>query len=159
MSLHRDVMAAALVRATGCSAFAARIEAEDILDALASAGWRLTDVADRAEQARARRTDPDTSRTAADSVDDLNARQSAVLFALYELGESTDAEIAARYPGLVERFPDVYPPQSPASLRTRRSELMAAGHVIDTGRVGLSEYGRPAIVWAAADDRVRATSG
>ena len=159
MSLHRDVLAAAIMRATDASPFAAELEADAILDELARHGWRLTDVADRAEQARARRTDPDTSRTAAESVDDLNARQSAVLFALYELGESTDAEIAARYPGLVERFPDVYPPQSPASLRTRRSELHSVGHVIDTGRVGLSEYGRPAIVWAAADDRVRATSG
>lgn len=160
MILHRDVMAEAISRAClGIPQATAIREAEDILDALASMGWRLTDVADRAEQARARRTDPDTSRTAAESVTDLTDRQSAVLFALYELGESTDAEIAARYPGLVERFPDVYPPQSPASLRTRRSELHSAGHVIVTGRVGLSEYGRPAIVWAAADARVRATSG
>lgn len=159
MTLHRDVLAAAIMRATSASAFIAATEAEAILDELARYGWVLSDVAPPVEQARARRSDPDTSRTAADSVDDLNTRQSAVLFALYELGESTDAEIAARYPGLVERFPDVYPPQSPASLRTRRSELHSVGHVIDTGRVGLSEYGRPAIVWAAADDRVRATSG
>lgn len=152
MSLHRDVLAEAISRACpGTALVTAAREAEDILDELHRMGWHLSDVADRAEQARARRTDPDTSRTAADSVDDLTSRQSAVLFALYELGESTDADIAARYPGLVERFPDVYPPQSPASLRTRRSELVAADHVIDTGRVGVSEYGRPAIVWAAAD--------
>ena len=155
MTLHRDVLAAAIMRATDASAFAAEIEADAILDELARYGWRLTDVADRVEQARARRTDPDTSRAAADSVDDLNDRQSAVLFALYELGESTDAEIAARYPGLVERFPDVYPPQSPASLRTRRSELVPR-YVVDTGEVGLSDYGRPSIIWAASDARVSA---
>ncbi len=156
MTLHRDVLAAAIMRATDASAFAAEVEADAILDELALYGWRLTDVADLAEQARARRTDPDTSRTAADSVDDLNARQSAVLFALYELGPGTDAELVARYPGLVERFPDVYPQQSPQSIRSRRAELVAVGHVIDTGEHGLSDYGRPAVVWAAADATISA---
>lgn len=159
MTLHRDVLAAAIVRASDASAFAAEIEADAILDELARYGWRLTDCGDRAEQARARRTDPDTSRTAADSIDDLNARQSAILFAIYELGPGTDAELAARYPGLVERFPDVYPPQSPQSIRSRRAELVAGGHVIDTGEKGRSEYGRDAIIWAAADARVGGALG
>lgn len=160
MTLHRDVMAAAIHRACpGTAPWAAVAEAEAILDELARYGWRLTDVADRSEQARARRTDPDTSRTAADSIDDLNARQSAVLFALYELGPGTDAELVARYPGLVERFPDVYPHQSPQSIRSRRAELVAADHVIDTGERGLSDYGRPAVIWSAADDRVQGALG
>ena len=160
MTLHRDVLAAAIMRATDASAFAAEIEAEAILDELARYGWRLTDVADRVEQARARRTDPDTSRAAADSVDDLTSRQAGVLHALFERGPMTDAQLVEVYDGLRERFgDDLYPPQAPQGIRTRRSELVAAGHVIDTGEVGLSDYGRPAIVWAAADARVRATSG
>lgn len=151
MSLHRDVLAAAIMRATSASAFIAATEAEAILDELARHGWRITDVADRAEQARARHSDRATSKAAADAIDDLTDRQVAVLYALFEQGPGTDGDIADRYDGLRERFGDIYPLQSPQSLRSRRAELTAAGHVVDTGERGLSEYGRPCTIWAAAD--------
>lgn len=160
MTMHRDVLAAAIMRATDASTFAAELEADAILDELALYGWRLTDVADLAEQARARRDDPTTSRTAADSIDNLTARQSAVLFALYEMGPGTDADLVTRYAGLTERFGDgIYPPQSPQSIRSRRAELHAADHVVNTGDHGLSDYGRPAVIWSAADDRVQGALG
>lgn len=150
MTLHADVLAAAICRATSASAVTARLEAEAILDELARFGWRLTDVADLAEQARARKADPDTSRVAADSIDNLSARHAGVLHALYEHGPLTDGDLCARYPGLTERFgADLYPPQSPASLRSRRAELVAAGHVEPTGDQGISEHGRPCNVWRA----------
>ena len=151
MSLHRDVLAAAIERCNpGMLPGMAQLEAEDLLDALAVNGWHLSDVDDMADRARARGSDPATSRTAADSIDDLSDRQSAVLFCLFEHGPMTDADMASSYPGLVERFPDLYPPQSPQSLRSRRSELVRAGHVIDSGQVGRSEYGRECIIWKAS---------
>lgn len=151
MTLHRDVLAAAIMRATGASAFAAEIEADAILDELARYGWVLSDVADRAEQARARRTDPDTSRTAADSVDDLNARQSAVLFAYFERGPRlTDFELEEMYPALTERLgPGLYPPQTNQSLRSRRAELVRGGLIRATDERRPTETGHLATVWEA----------
>lgn len=160
MSLQAQVLTAAIRQIhPGTSEWVARTEADDILDALAAVGWRLTDTAEITDRARARRSDPDTSRMAADSIDDLSERHAGVLFCLYEIGEATDGEIARRYPGLVERFPEVYVPQTEQSLRSRRAELVAAGHVVDTGRRGVSEHGRPCAIWAAADATIGSALG
>lgn len=91
-------------------------------------------------RAGARDTDPDTSREAARSVTDLTERRAAVLATLRRLGSGTDADIAWAYPRDAPR-------QSPSGLRTRRSELVAAGLVRDSGLRARMESGRRAIVW------------
>lgn len=92
--------------------------------------------------ARARRTDPETSHAAAESVHDLGRRQAAVREALTILGPCTDEELAAEYAAL---FPHV--PQSPSGLRTRRAELVAAGLVEWTGRKVRMTTGRLGRTW------------
>ena len=92
---------------------------------------------------RARAGDPDTSHDAARSLDaaTVRASQEAVLTFLRERGPMTDYELVRRY--------DREPRQSESGLRTRRSELTAAGLVLDTGsRVRLPSR-RYAIVWTA----------
>lgn len=149
MTLHRDVLAAAIRRASGTAERTALVEADAILDELARFGWRLTDVA-LPQEAKARTGARTTSRLAAETIDDMSARHAGVLQCLWEIGPATDGEIVARYQGLVERFgPDIYPPQSPASIRSRRAELVAAGHVRATGEQDLSEHGRPCNIWQA----------
>lgn len=130
--------------------WAARVEAAAIADHLAAAGWQLVPVGTVPTEARARRTDPSTSRAAAESIDDLTERQTGVLHALWEIGPCTDATLAERYDGLRERFgDDLYPPQTPQSLRSRRHELVEGGWVAPTGETGVSDTGRPAKVWRA----------
>lgn len=92
----------------------------------------------------ARRTDPETSHEAADSVLNLTAKRRAVLEVLdgiEALSGLADREIAGFYRDDPDR-----PQQSPSGLRTRRCELVDAGLVADSGlRV---EYGgRRHIVW------------
>jgi hypothetical protein len=90
---------------------------------------------------RARAGDPQTSHDAAASVEHLRQSQIAVLATLVTLGEpATDEQIADAYRGR-------WPRQSPSGLRTRRSELVEAGLVEDSGvRVTMST-GRKAIAW------------
>lgn len=151
MTLHRDVLTAAIMRATDASAFAAEIEADAILDELARYGWALSDVAPPVEQARARRSDPATSRAAADSVDDLGPRQAGVMHAYYERGPRlTDTELVEVYGSLTERFgPDLYPHQTDQSLRSRRAELVRGGWIRATDERRPTETGHSAIVWEA----------
>lgn len=92
----------------------------------------------------ARRDDPDTSHEAAASVTALTATRLAILDVLDEWGPSTDEKIADLYDG---------PQASPSGLRTRRSELVRAGKVYDTGRRERLRSGRFAAVWALDDDR------
>lgn len=104
----------------------------------------------------ARTSDPHTSHDAADSIPspEIRVRQKAVLTILERGGPRTDEEIFAIYAG-VEGTSNVFPPQSPSGLRTRRCELVRAGYVTDTGDRRELRSGRMAIVWAASDPRVR----
>jgi hypothetical protein len=90
---------------------------------------------------RVRPGDPDTSHAAAASLVSVTCRQSqqAILDLLRTVGPMTDTELIARYPG--------DPPQSESGLRTRRSELVAAGLVADSGRRVPLASGRLSIVW------------
>ena len=93
---------------------------------------------------RARRTDPDTSHAAADSVHDLRASQAAVLWVLTLLGgRATDEQIADAYTPDYPRRPQ----QSPSGLRTRRRDLVDRGVVRDSGERVRLRTGRQAIVW------------
>lgn len=95
---------------------------------------------------RARNTDPRTSHNAAASVatDTVTRTQALILEALQASGPLTDEQ-------LCQRIADVEcKPVSVSGIRTRRSELVTAGRVIDTGRRQPTLTGRSAIVWSLA---------
>ena len=100
-------------------------------------------------QAHARSTDPDTSRAAAASIseDDLRKSQQAVLRIL-RTGEFTDTELVAVYQASM--YEGEVPKQSVSGIRTRRSELVKAGLVHDTGKRVALTSGRRSIVWKAS---------
>jgi len=82
-----------------------------------------------APRAVARRTDPDTSREAADSLGDLTDLQVRVLNLLDHIGAATDEALVDAY---TARFGQV----SPSTVRTRRRELE------DVGAVEIVAYGQ-----------------
>jgi hypothetical protein len=100
-------------------------------------------------RAHARRGDPATSRAAAVSLGDLRGSQRAVLSVLRRYGPADFATLISRYAGEGERDPETYPLQSESGIRTRVSELVALGLVVDTGRRVRLDTGRQAVVWAA----------
>ncbi len=91
--------------------------------------------------ARARNTDPGTSHKAAASVKNITETQARILNLLKIYGPMTDEEILSR---LEDKL-------SPSGARSRRSELVAAGSVTDSGKKKLTRSGRHTIVWAAKD--------
>ena len=102
--------------------------------------------------AHARRTDPETSRAAAASIGDLRERQYAVLKVLRKRPAAgfTDEELVDLYNGYARMWQsrsDVYPPQSPSGIRTRRSELVRLGFVEWSGERRVMTTGRLARVW------------
>jgi hypothetical protein len=94
--------------------------------------------------AHARSTDPETSHDAADSVRNIRASQIAVL-ALFMAGPATDEQLAERAKARRLRI-------SPSGLRSRRSELVRMGMVVDTGERERTYSNRRTIVWAASPD-------
>lgn len=90
---------------------------------------------------RARRTDPETSHEAAASVDNITATQSFVLQALKK--PRTDPQLIEAYRQLKKA-----PPASESGIRTRRSELVEKGLVVDSGTRSRTPFGRKAIVWS-----------
>jgi len=90
--------------------------------------------------AKARNTDPQTSHEAADSVKDITATQEYVLKALRK--PRNDSE-------LVEAFRSLRtaPRASESGIRSRRSELVNLGLVVDSGRRIKTPAGRNSIVW------------
>jgi hypothetical protein len=91
----------------------------------------------------ARKSDPTTSFEAAASVNDITKTQEFILMML-ENHAMTDVALV----GYFKAVPG--PKASESGIRSRRSELVAAGLVIDSGeRVKLAS-GRKAIVWAKA---------
>lgn len=98
----------------------------------------------KAVKARARLTDPDTSRAAARSVNQITTKQNAVLVVLAEFGPLTDVDLIHHYAQTT--YADTNP-QSDSGLRTRRSELVERGLVNDSGHKAVLESGRSAILW------------
>ena len=98
---------------------------------------------------RARRTDPETSHAAADSIssDQLRENQRAVARCLREHGPGTDTEWMGHYQ--LHHEERGWPMQSTSGLRTRRKELVGRGLVIDTGDTKKLKSGRQSIVWEA----------
>lgn len=99
--------------------------------------------------AHARRTDPETSHAAARSIraEQLRKSQEAVLAVFHAQGAMTDVELVNYYRKRADfaRLPQ----QSESGIRTRRSELVAAGRVEDSGQRVKLPSGRNAIVWKA----------
>lgn len=92
--------------------------------------------------ARARNSDPATSHYAADSVTNITEVKRRIL-ACYEDGGLTDEALIEKYRQLWGNRHK----ETDSSIRTRRSELHHAGHVIDTGRTGLTRAGRKSVIW------------
>ena len=94
-------------------------------------------------RAVARAGDPGTSWEAAESIapERIRFSQRLVLAVLRELGPSTDEDIYAD--------PAIHYALSPSGARTRRSELVDAGLVRDTGLRSRLKSGRRSIVWEA----------
>ncbi len=95
---------------------------------------------------RARKTDPTTSHNAAASVatDTLTRTQALILEALRAHGPLTDEQLCQRIAQVERKYLAV------SGIRTRRSELVKTGRVIDTGDRQPMLSGRPAIVWGLA---------
>ncbi len=109
-----------------------------------------TDAIERQVKPRAvaRRTDPETSKAAAKSIDPskLTTNQIAVRTLFEAMTEMTDHQLVKLYHAATLGNADVYPAQSDSGLRTRRGELRQAKVVRDTGRkVEIS--GRRSIIW------------
>lgn len=94
-------------------------------------------------KARARGSDPATSHAAAASVTRLSETKRRIL-ELVAAEPSTDYEIRDRWSA------HDYPLISDSGLRTRRSELVDDGLLIDAGEVRTGPTGRAYTVWRTA---------
>jgi hypothetical protein len=89
--------------------------------------------------ANARKTDPKTSHDAADSVKDITKTQEYVLKALKR--PRNDTQLIEAYRSL-----KTAPRASESGIRSRRSELVGAGLVVDSGKRVKMPSGRFSIV-------------
>lgn len=116
-------------------------------------GWHLSPDLSLPTSAPSR--GPRISDVAAASVDDLEDRHFAVHALLAIDGQGmTDEELVERYCAIADGNGEYlplfqHPKQTPQSIRTRRAELVRAGHVVDTGQTRPTKSGRQAVVWAA----------
>jgi len=95
------------------------------------------------DEARARRTDPETSKMAAASVRNFQITHMRIRNLLRDYGPMTDECLVK----LLAKFPGKY--VSPSGIRTRRSELVAKGLVEYAGYKQVISTGRQARVWRA----------
>jgi len=102
---------------------------------------------------RVRRTDPETSVEAAESVQDkIRESQAAVLLVMHTFYPEgcTDTELIIMYRMQSVRM--VIPRQSESGIRTRRKELVERGLVEDTGKRDVLASGRKSIIWKVSHD-------
>lgn len=129
-----------------------RLEAKDIVDALASFGAHVAfDVALRTEAPSGKR---ETSRKAAASIADMGGAQRGVyeLVACHGSHGLTDGEINRQYPGFAKS--NGFPQVATDSPRKRRQSLTDAGYLAPSGRFREDfETKREQIVWVARSDR------
>ena len=95
---------------------------------------------------RARTSDPETSHHAAGTVTQLavTRTQNLILEALRGHGPLTDEELCRRLADAQAEAVSV------SGVRTRCSELVTAGRVVDTGERKPTRTGRSAIVWGVS---------
>jgi hypothetical protein len=96
--------------------------------------------------AHARKSDPYTSHLAAAAVVmDTTTLQIRILSVFeYAMNGLTDEELVKNY----QRMWGVSFPATDSSIRSRRSELVNKGNVIDTGKTRLTKAGNKSIVWS-----------
>lgn len=101
-------------------------------------------------KAHARRSDPQTSHDAADSISDieLRLRQAAVLKLFEVMGPMEHQRLIAAYTAHGLRLG--LPKQSESGIRTRCSELVSLGRVKDSGARVMLPSGRKSIIWTLA---------
>lgn len=97
--------------------------------------------------AKARITDPTTSHEAAARVRNVTEQQKVILNILAV--PMTDQELVDRYEGLASA--GLAPMASPSGIRSRRSELVYAGMVMDSRDRRKLTTGRNAIVWRTTE--------
>lgn len=92
---------------------------------------------------RARKTDPTTSHDAGTTVTTttINRTQQLIIDTLRNEGPCTDEELCQHIAAATAQ------PVSVSGIRTRRSELVTAGIVVDTDTGRPTRTGRMAIVW------------
>ena len=90
---------------------------------------------------------PETSFEAADSVTRITEKQEAILRVFKGvLSEATDEELIASYREEQQNW-GLRVNQSDSGIRSRRSELVRLGLIIDSGKRETLSSGRKAIVW------------
>lgn len=89
---------------------------------------------------KVRKTDPETSHEAADSVENVTLTQEYILRALRR--PRNDAQLIEAY-----RAYKTAPRASESGIRSRRAELVDAGLVDDSGKRVKMPSGRFSIVW------------
>jgi hypothetical protein len=94
----------------------------------------------------ARKTDPQTSKDAAKSVNNVTTTQKAILSLLRK--HQTDMDLVRNYHYLVKN--GKAPRASESGIRSRRAELVDAGLVKDTEARMKSPSGRMMTVWGRA---------
>lgn len=99
------------------------------------------------QEAHARSTDPQTSHEAAKSVVNLGEVRDKILHMLTNWPR-TDEQLWERYSFCIKAFN--WKPVSPSGLRSRRSELVSMGYVVDSGQRAKTHSGRQSIVWQVA---------
>jgi len=121
---------------------------------MAETYWPPGDPRNPKNQARARKTDPQTSHDAAKSVD-TSKNEASVLMVLRHLGGATDHELIRGYQNLLTSpyWTKSITLQPEESIRKRRADLMRRGLVVDTGLKRPGESGRLQTVWRAIDGR------
>lgn len=147
-------MAERLMRPREVSFGGAQIFAREVLKMLDKLGVRPGQaffVAATGHEAKARSTDPETSKAAAKSVEEITDKQRDVLkiFEDWRVG-LTDVKLVQIYTrgataGIVSK-------QAPSGIRTRRRELVDAGLLVDTEEREKLPSGRKAIMWGLAPD-------
>jgi hypothetical protein len=96
----------------------------------------------------ARTTDPDTSHEAAKSVSKLKEMYDTMLIAFESLGPMNDDQLIRLWKVGVKELG--WRDASESGIRSRRSELVAQGKIIDSGKRVKMRSGRLSIVWELA---------
>ena len=104
-------------------------------------------------QARARRTDPETSHQAAASVRNITHAHKQLLSLLVTFRDGlTDEQLHREWMLAVDRVRDgSWLPITPSGCRTRRSELVRMGKVVAAEEKGRTAAGRACTIWRLAD--------
>lgn len=96
----------------------------------------------------ARTTDPETSHEAAKSVSKLKEMYDTMLIAFESLGPMNDDQLIKLWKVGVKELG--WREASESGIRSRRSELVAQGKIIDSGKRVKMRSGRLSIVWELA---------